>query len=956
MAPENELKRGSAELMILASIEERARHGYEIAKLIDDRSTGVLRFHVASLYPMLYRMERRGWDELALHLAELYREARASGLDHTAALAQATAALPKDGPGFARELESASLALPDIIVERWREHEATELRPGTPWPARLVADLKRDVRGALRMLARTPAFTFVLCLTLALGIGANAVIFTAVDALLLQRAPVADPETLVSVYTGASSGRDPFSSSSYPDFTDIRASGAFADLAAFTSIELVLDSAGSTEPVVGELVSGNYFDLLGVTLPMGRGFRADEDAAGAPARVVVISNTAWMNRFGGDPAIVGRTASLNGQTFTIIGVTPRGFTGPVLGRVPEMWAPMALQPELRPPSAGVRRTLGGSNLLASRGTRWLNMIGRLAEPSALQRATASLDSLAASFEQQYPQSNRGRRYTVVPFGEGPGVRTSTRPLLRLLSVAVVLVLLIACANVAGLLTVRAVSRRREVAVRIAVGAGRSRLVRQWLTESVVLALLGSLGGLLLAWWGAPLLYQIGLPPTVAVAVNGRVFAFTLVVAVGSGILFGLAPILQTFRRDTIAALRDQGGAVAGSSSASKWRGGFVVVQVALSLLLLIGAGLFLRTLRNATAVDLGYDVDRVLLADLNMDVRGYAPEAGQVAYGAILERLNALPGVVEAGAARVTVLSGAARTMSVSTDNLPVAPDNRNALNVRANVITDGYLRAMGISIRQGRNFTASDRPGAPRVAIVSQALATRLHPGIDPLGRTVMLGDDPLQIVGVVPDTIYRSTTEQSPPPFLYLPVAQNYESGMTLHIRTAGEPLGELAAVRRVLREVDRQLVLGRPRTLRDEFNVSVADQRLMATLIGLFGVVALILAAIGLYGVMAHLASQRTTEIGVRMALGAEPSAILGLLLKDGLRLVAIGCVLGIAGALAAARFVRAQLFGVDPLDPLTFAIVGATLLLVGAAACLLPAWRAMRIDPIVALRTT
>ncbi len=594
--------------------------------------------------------------------------------------------------------------------------------------------------------------------------------------------------------------------------------------------------------MVGELVSGNYFDLLGVTMPMGRGFRADEDVAGVPVRVVVISHGAWMNRFGSDPAIVGRTASLNGQTYTVIGVTPRGFTGPVLGRLPEMWAPMALQPELRPPSAGVRRSLGGSNLLTVRGTRWLNLIGRLREPSALFQARASVDGLATSLEQQYPQSNRGRRYNVVRFGEGPGVRTSTRPLLRLLSGAVVLVLLIACANVAGLLTVRAVSRRREVAVRIAVGAGRSRLVRQWLTESVVLALLGSAGGLLLAWWGAPLLYRVGLPTTVAVGVTARVFLFTLVVAVASGILFGLAPVVQTFRRDTIAALRDQGGAVAGSSSASKWRGAFVVLQVALSLLLLIGAGLFLRTLQNATSVDLGYDVDRVLLADLNLDVRGYSPEAGQVAYASILERVNALPGVVEAGAARVAVLSGAARTMNVSTDSLPVAADNRNALSVRANVITDGYLPAMGIRVTQGRNFEPSDGPGAPRVTVVSQALAARLHPGLDPIGRTVMLGEDPLQIVGVVPDTIYRSTTEQSPPPFLYLPVAQNYESGLTLHVRTAGDPLGELAALRRVLRDVDPQLVLGRPRTLRDEFNVSVADQRLMATLIGLFGLVAL------------------------------------------------------------------------------------------------------------------
>ena len=432
------------------------------------------------------------------------------------------------------------------------------------------------------------------------------------------------------------------------------------------------------------------------------------------------------------------------------------------------------------------------------------------------------------------------------------------------------------------------------------------------------------------------------------------FLFTLVVAVASGILFGLAPVVQTFRRDTIAALRDQGGAVAGSASASKWRGAFVVLQVALSLLLLIGAGLFLRTLRNATSVDLGYDVDRVLLADLNLDVRGYSPEAGQVAYAAILERLNALPGVVEAGAARVTVLSGAARTMNVSTDGLPVADDNRNALNVRANVITDGYLPAMGIPRRARPQLRFVGRPGTPPVTIVSQALASRLYPGVDPIGRIVMLGSDPLQIVGVVPDTIYRSTTEQSPPPFLYLPVAQNYESGLTLHIRTAGEPLGEIAAVRRVLREVDPQLVLGRPRTLRDEFNVSVGDQRLMATLIGLFGLVALVLAAIGLYGVMTHLASQRTTEIGVRIALGAEPSSILRMLLKEGLRLVAMGCLLGLAARSRRRGLSAPSCSASTRIDPLTFALVCVDAAVVGAAACLLPALRAMRIDPITALR--
>ena len=907
------------------------------------------------LPPLTVGREPEIVDELALHLADLYREARVTGLDHDAAFAQAVAALPAQVDAFARELESASRTLPAIIADRWRAADDRLPPPGARVRWRLLADLRHDVRYAVRMLARAPGFTLVVCLTLALGLGANAVIFSAVDAVLLRQAPVADPETVVGVYTASSNGRDPFSSSSYPDYVDLRASGALKDLAAFTSIAVVLDSGGISEPLTGELVSGNYFDLLGITLPQGRSFLPDEDRRGAPVRVVVVSHGAWTNRFGADPGAVGRTISLNGAAYTIIGVAPRGFTGPVLGRTPEIWAPMALQQELRPPSAGLRRELGSSDLLTVRVTRWLNLIGRLPEPAARPAARASADALAQRLEGQHPESNEGRRFTIVPLGEGPGLRASARPLLQLLTAAVVLVLLIACANVAGLLLVRAVSRRREVAVRMAVGAGRARLVRQWLTEAVVLGLLGSAAGLVLAWWGTPLLYEIGLPATVSAGITARVFLFTLAVALGSALLFGLAPIVQTVRRNTVVALRDEGGAVASGARAAKLRGGFVVLQVALSLMLLVGAGLFLQTLRNATQVELGYDVDRILLGDLNLDVRGYQAAAGPAVYTQVLDRMNALPGVTAAGAARVTVLSGAARTINVSTDGLPVSRDNSNALNVRANVVSDRYLDALGIRVTRGRGFLPTDVTGAPRVAIVSDSLAARLHPGVDPVGRSVVTGNDPRQIVGVVPDTVYRSSIERNPPPVIYLPLAQNYESGVTLHLRVSGDPLGHVTAVRRALREVDPQLVLARPRTLRDEFATSVADQRLLATLIGLFGAVAVVLAAIGLYGVMSHLAGQRTAEIGIRMALGAEPASILRLMLRDGLVLVGIGVGLGLAGSIWGVRYVEGQLFEVQPTDLTTFAVVVVALVLVTAAACIVPARRAMRVQPAVALRS-
>jgi putative ABC transport system permease protein len=907
------------------------------------------------LPPLAIAREPEIVDELAQHLADLYAEARHAGLTHEAALARASSALPEYPEDLAREIESASRSLPGLISDRWlatiHDPVPPSSREGLSY---MFHDLRRDFRYAVRMLARTPAMTFVIFLTLALGIGANAVIFTAVDAVLLRNAPVADARSLVSVYTGSSDGRDGFSTSSFPDYVDLRDSGTFGALAAYAGIALVLDVNGQSEPVIGEMVSGNYFDVLGVRIPLGRSFRAEEDRAGAPIRVAVISDTLWQTRFGGDATIVGRTIGLNGNAYSVIGVAPQGFGGPIVGRATDAWVPSALQPEVRPPSAGVRRSQGHSNLLGARGLRWLNMIGRLSGGSTIEQASSGANVIAERLTAAYPASNRNRRFTIVALGEGPGVRTSSRPLLRLLSGAVALVLLIACANVASLLLARAVARRREIAVRMAVGAGRARLIRQWLTESVLLALLGSAGGLFLAWWGTPILHTLGIPETIDLSVNPRVLGFTMAIAVASGLVFGLAPIVQTLRKDTIDALRDEGGAVATGARAARMRSAFVVLQVALSLMLLVGAGLFLRTLRNAYAVDLGYPVDQTLLADINLDVRGYTQEAGQSVYEQILSRVDAIPGVVAAGAARVTVLSGGARTTSISIDGNPLAADSSNAIDVRANVISQRYLDAMGIPLVRGRNFAASDRAATPRVAIVSRRLANRLWPKADPIGQKLLGGSEPAEVVGVVPDAVYRSAIETDPLPFFYLLLAQNYESGVTLHIRTAGDPLLVLPAVRQAVRVVDPQLVVARPRLLREEFDRSIGDQRMMATMVGLFGAIALVLAAVGLYGVMAHLASQRRTEIGIRMALGARPSSILRLILGQGLRLVARGSLLGLAGAFAGTRYVQSQLFGVRSSDPATFVGVCAVLIVVSVIACLVPARRAMRVEPAIVLR--
>jgi predicted permease len=568
---------------------------------------------------------------------------------------------------------------------------------------------------------------------------------------------------------------------------------------------------------------------------------------------------------------------------------------------------------------------------------------------------AALDLVGKRLQAAYPETNGPRELTILPFGEGPGLRTSARPMLRLLTAAVGLVLLIACANVASLMLARAVSRRRETAVRIAVGAGAPRLVRQWLTESVILALLGGIGGLLLARWGAPLLHAVGIPESIDLAVHPRVLLFTFAIAAASGILAGLAPILQTLRQDTVTALRDEGGSISTGARAARLRRGFVMVQVASSLMLLVGAGLFLRTLANAHSIDLGYRVDATLLAHVNLDVRGYTQEAGAAVYRQILDRLGAMPGVAAVGAARIVVLSGGARTVSVSLDGQPIRPDESNNLDVRVNVVSDGYLESLGIRVLRGRDFTRADDAAAPRVAIVSQRLATRLWPGEDPVGKPLSNGASAVTVVGVVPDTVYRNPLERDPMPFYYVPLAQNYESAVTLHVKAVqGDPVALLPAVRAVVRDVDPRIGVARPQRLTTVFEDSIADQRIMAMLVGVFGGIALLLASVGVYGIMAQTAGQRRSEIGVRLALGARPSAIFGLMLTDGLRLVAIGALIGLGGAFATTRFLESQLFGVRPIDPPTFAFGVVLLAGVATIACLLPARRAMRVDPVVALR--
>ena len=906
------------------------------------------------LPPLTIAREPEVVDELAEHLSDVYQEARAAGASHDEAFAQAMSAMAEPPAQLAHAIESASRALPGVISDRWRAASADQ--PDEKGTFHVFAMLTQDLRYALRLLASAPAFTATVVLTLALGVGANAVIFTAIDAILLRAHGIADPPSLVSVFNASTDadGRERFATMAYPDYVDVRDSGMFKGIAAFGGISLAAELNGETLPLDGQVVTGNYFEVLGTQMARGRAFLAEEDRPGTQARAAVVSHRFWQTRLHGDPGVLSRSIILNGNPFTIVGVAPRLFAGATVGGAPDVWVPMALQPEVRPPSAGLRRSLGGADLLGQRGPRWLSLVARLHPNSDRASAAAALDVVARQQQLAYPATNSTRAFNVTALGDGPGLRASARPMLRLLAAAVVLVLLIACANVASLLIARSVSRRREVAVRVALGAGRGRLVRQWLTEAALLATLGAIGAVAVAWWGAPLLHLVGIPPAIPLELNLRVLLFTFVVAAISSVLFGIVPVLQVLRRDTVAALRDEGGAIATGHRAARLRRVFVVFQVAVSLMLLVGAGLFLRTLRNAHAVDLGYRLESTMVADINLDVRGYSQEAGAGIYARILDRLRTMPGVAAAGAARVTVLSGGARTMSLPVDGRPLAQDGSNGFDVRVNVVSVGYLEALGIPLLRGRDFTTADDRKAPPVAIISQSLANKLWPGQDPLNRTLGTGTKHT-VIGVVPDTVYRSAIERDAPPFFYLPLAQNYESGVGLHVRsTSGDPLLLLPQVRTAVREVDPRIVVARPQRLADVFQQSLGAQRMMATLVAIFGALALALAALGVYGVMAHAAGQRRAEIGIRLALGAQRRSIFNLLLTDGLRLVTMGAAIGVIGAFVTTRFVSTQLFGVQPGDPLTFVAGGALLTVVATLACLLPARRAMRVDPSVALR--
>jgi predicted permease len=840
----------------------------------------------------------------------------------------------------------------------------------------VVETLIKDLKFGARTLGKNPGFTAVAALTLALGIGANTAIFSFVNAVLLRPLPVAEPERLVYVFGGTRA--NPYNVSSYPDYVDYRdRNQVFSDLIAYSPITLSLTSDDQADSISGLIVTGNYFDALGVRAARGRTFLPEEDTTPGGHSVAVISHRLWQDRFAGDPQVTSRRLLLNGQPFTIVGVAPAGFDGAEAGQTNDIYVPMAMQALVRPPRAGYSGEMN-PDLLSRRGPRWLNMVGRLKPGVTAEQAQAAIATLAAQLAAAYPDTNGEQTATVSPVSKGdPEQRGTLLSVAGLLLAVVGLVLLIACANVANLMLARATSRRKEISIRLALGASRGRLVRQLLTESVLLALTGGVGGLLLAVWLVNAMRTYSppgnfFPVAFDFSLDKTVLGFTLLLSVLTGLVFGIAPALQASKPDLVAALKDETALLMGARGRGarrfSLRNLLVVAQVALSLVLLISAGLFLRSLQQAQSIDPGFEPEHVLTMPLNINLLRYTKAQGQEFYRRTLERVAALPGVESATLTRTPPLSGASRQSSVMVAGQE-APDRAsssestggggedvaNNVTLTSPVALD-YFRTLDIPVLRGRDFNAQDREGAPGVAIVNETFAKRYFPGRDPIGQRVSLGGSQgpwLEVVGLARDSKYI-TLGEAPAPFLYQPLAQRHETGMVLLVRAGGDPSRLVPAVRREVQAIEPNLPLKNARTMSEMLSTSLFPARAGAVLLGAFGLLALVLASVGLYGVMSYSVTRRTREIGIRMALGARGGDVLRLVLRESMALVAVGMLLGLTAAFAATRLLAGFLYGVSPTDPAAFAGIVVLLALVALAASLVPARRAAKVDPLVAFR--
>ncbi len=812
---------------------------------------------------------------------------------------------------------------------------------------RIMETFWQDLRYSLRTLFKKPGFTFVVVTTLALGIGANATIFTWIKAVLLASLPgIEQPEKLVEVW-GATRNNSALSSS-YVDYLDYRDQNkVLSGLTAHQVLPLNLGRSEKPERVWGAIVSGNYFDVLGVRALIGRTFLPEEDRTPNTHPVVVIGYGLWERRFGADPNVLGRTITLNEHDFTVIGVAPKDFGSPFAGLALDVWTPVMMKDYVARPHFS----------LTDRGSRWLMVMGRLKPGATVPQAQANIAAIASHLEQEYPQTNEQLGVAVYSVMQSPfSLKQDMRPALAILMAAVAVVLLIACANVANLLLARAASRRKEIAVRLALGGSRGRLVRQMLTESFVLASLGAALGLAIAFWTARSLAAF-LPPYASRASfdtrpDAVVFAFTLGLTVITTLLFGLAPTLHASKQDLVTAMKDNTATVGRGPRKVSLRHALVITQVALSMVALISAGLFVRSLREAYSADPGFNPHGVLLASFDPFLSGYDESRGREFYRRLVERVRTVPGIQSATLARrLPLTDGGIAFANVAIDGYAPAKDEDMRLNYET--VGPQYFQTMRIPFVHGRDFDERDQEGAPGVVIINETMAGRYWPGGDALGRRLKLTKDWLEIVGIAKDVKNRSLSE-APQPFLYLPLLQDYRSNMILVARTTIDPEKMFQPVRAEVAALDPKIPIFGVKTFEEHIGISFFLQRMAATLLSIFGLLALSLAAIGLYGVMAYSVSQRTRELGIRVSVGAERRDIFKLILGQGLAISVVGLLAGLVAALGVTRLTARLLYGVSATDPVTFIVIALLLLCVTLLACYLPARRATKVDPMIALR--
>jgi len=809
------------------------------------------------------------------------------------------------------------------------------------WSPRMLV---HDLKFGWRMFVRRPAFTAVAVIILGLGIGANATIFSWVESVLLTPLSGVPAQEGIVVVRGVTTARNNLSMS-YPNFVDLRAAkpDGLQDVMAFRIAAMNARTTGDPMRVFGELVTANFFRVLGVRPAAGRDFREDEAATPGRDPVLVISHAFWSRALNADPAAIGRTITVNNQAFTIIGITPPEFHGSAAGLALDLFVPMSMQ-----------KTVIAGDRLNQRGNSWLQVYGRLQAGATFERVQAGLAVAGKRLADAYPEQNEGRALAAARLSED-GASGLLMPVMTTLMAVVGLVLLIACANLAGLLLARSAGRQREVAVRLAVGASRGRLVRQLLIENLMVAIAGGAAGLILARWTAGML-TLFVPPTpypiaFGASLSPRVVGFALALTALTAVVSGLLPALRGSRSDVAVALKASAPASIGGGRA-RLRQSLVVAQVALSLLLLVCAALFLRSLTHAQTMDTGYSARQGFVGSIDLLAGGYDQPRGVAFYQQALARLNVVPGVEHASVATALPLDiSAGSDMSVEVDGY--TPRKEEPMHVYYARVGAGYFDTLGIDIVEGRGITERDTPDQPQAVVINETMAKRYFQGRSAVGGRVRFGTGPVTIVGVARDGKYSQLTE-APRSYMYLSILQSYRPDAILVVRTAADPGSILPAVQRELRALDPALPLFDVRTIAEHRQISMFIPKMASTLLALFGALALILSVVGLYGVIAYNATQRTREIGVRVALGAERRDVAWLILRQGLWLTTIGLVVGLLLALGAGRLLAKQLVGISPADPVSFAGTAILLLVVAAAASALPAHRAASLDPLAALR--